>query len=98
MSFPLPVWFIANGFSNLTQVGDHINSQATIITALQAHVKKLEAGLKEIIARDVPDYEPDCEYWVWGNYDDAYSYGVDTGDHACAKIARAALEAKKARG
>lgn len=28
----------------------------------------------------MPEDEKNAEYWEWGNYDDAYRYGVEVGE------------------
>jgi uncharacterized Zn finger protein (UPF0148 family) len=61
------------------------------IATLEAQVEKAREALKKIEANAPSQYEPDAEYWEWGNYDDAYSYGLDTATMRCAQIATAAL-------
>jgi len=61
------------------------------ITHLEARLQTARDALEQIKKRRRDDYESGCEYWLRGNYDDAYEYGVDTGDALCALIAAAAL-------
>lgn len=47
----------------------------------------------EIISKRRPSsYEPDQEHQEWGNFDDSYSYGMDTAYTRAADIADAALK------
>ena len=40
----------------------------------------------------VPECDGEAEYYSWGNYDDAYSYGVERGEWLQALKAKAALQ------
>jgi hypothetical protein len=68
------------------------------IATLEAQVEQAREALEKIEAKAPSQYEPDAEYWEWGNYDDAYSYGLDTATMRCAQIATAALQALREGG
>ena len=41
------------------------------------------AKIKEMISKGyVEEFNWDQEYWSWGNFDDAYQYGMDCGEQS----------------
>jgi hypothetical protein len=42
--------------------------------------EKLEELIKEVEAKINLEFDFEVEHWENGNYDDSYSYGVETGE------------------
>lgn len=55
-------------------------------------IEVLRNALVKIEAHAPKNYEPNQEHWEWGNFDDSYGYGLETGYHRMGEIASTALK------
>jgi len=79
-------------------IAEHRNAIRAHDALQRAEIERLrgiESAAREVLSRAPKNYEADCEYGDWGNSDDVYGYGVDTGMEQAANILRPALDAKE---